>query len=60
MLPMAQIAYNGLKNATTKIILFFINYGKKLEIEKDLLPPTYKLYQANISVDKIKTLYKNL
>jgi hypothetical protein len=41
---MAQIAYNGLKNATTGMTPFFANYGKKLEMEKDPLPPTYRLY----------------
>jgi hypothetical protein len=34
LLSIAQMAYNGSRNATTGITPHFANYGKKIEIER--------------------------
>jgi hypothetical protein len=60
LLPMAQIAYNGSKNATIGMTPHFANYGKEIEIEQASLEIQKKSQQGEISAKKLKDLYKKL
>jgi hypothetical protein len=60
LLPMAQMAYNGSKNATTGITPHFANYSKEIEIERAPLEIRKRSQQGEISAKKLKDLYKKL
>jgi hypothetical protein len=60
LLPAAQMAYNGFKNATTGMTLYFANYGQEIEIERAPLEIRKRSQQGEISAKKLKDLYEKL
>jgi hypothetical protein len=60
LLPMAQMAYNGSKNATTGMTPHFANYGKEIEIERAPLEIRKRSQQGEISAKKLKDLHEKL
>jgi hypothetical protein len=60
LLPLAQMVYNGSKNATTGMTLHFANYGKEIKIERASLIMQKRSQQGEIFANKLKDLYKKL
>jgi hypothetical protein len=60
LLPLAQMAYNGSKNATTGMTPHFANYGKEIEIERAPLAIQKRSQQGEISAKKLKDLHEKL
>ncbi|EFQ96955.1 hypothetical protein MGYG_09215 [Nannizzia gypsea CBS 118893] len=60
LLPMAQLAYNGAKAASTGITPFFANYGREPETIK--IPRKAKTHarEAEISAEKLRLLHENM
>jgi hypothetical protein len=59
MLPIAQFAYNSLKNTITGIILFFTNRGREPTIEQLPIEIQRQSYNKRLLAKRIKDLHKN-
>lgn len=60
LLPLAQIAYNSAKNATTGMTPYFANYGKEPEIQRQPFETTVKGHEAEISATELRKLHDTL
>ena len=60
LLPLAQIAYNSAKNATTGFTPYFANYGKEPEVQRQAYETTVKGHEAEISATNLRKLHDNL